>query len=124
MPAPLLLAVLVAAQQPNVPPRRYGMLVSERVVGTRRICVYNNPGSAPPPQDRQRQRAVGRAEPCPARDPGPPPPRPVQIPAMAMLSGQRAERGQRVCVYTYLRQEYSRVISAGRTCPLTPHFFD
>ncbi len=124
MSASLILMLALAAQQPMVPPPRYGVLVSERVQGTRRICVYNNPMRAPPPQERLRQRAVGLAEPCPYNDPGPPRPRPAPIPAMAQLSGQRLQGGQRICVYTYLYREYYRSIAADRSCPLTPHFFE
>ncbi len=120
----LILFALIAAQQPTGPAPRYGELVSQRVQGIRRICVYNNPQAAPPPQERLRQRAIGLAEPCPHRDPGPPPPQRAQIPAMATLTGQRLQGGRKLCVYTYLRLEYGRSIPVDRSCPLTPHFFE
>ena len=120
----LIFLALIAAQQPTGPAPRYGELVGERVQEIRQICVYNNPQAAPRPPDRLRQRAIGLAEPCPRRDPGPPPPRQVQIPVMAQLSGQRLQGRQKLCVYTYLRQEYGRLIPVDRSCPLTPHFFE
>ena len=101
-----------------------GDLVSERVEGTRRICVYDNSRAASPQRVRLRQRQIGRGEPCPRHDPGPPAPRTEPIPSLATLTNDQLRGNERVCVYHYLGRDYEHRHSVDEACPYTPNFFN
>lgn len=105
-------------------PAAQAQLVSQTVVGVRRICTYNNPDPARRRSEELVRRAVGRGEPCPARYPRPAAARPAAIPMMATLVRKRRQAGQHFCDYQYLGRVYSRPVRAIQICPRTPHFFD
>lgn len=98
-------------------------LVSQRVAGMNRLCVYANPNYSERRRTPQLIRRIGAGEPCPVRYT---PPRPVSpeipIPAMATLKDERSENGQRICVYSYSGRDYRQIARPGFGCPYTPHF--
>ena len=96
-------------------------MVSQRVLGINRMCYYANPDLGARARTPVISRRIGAGEPCPVRYTRPEPPR-VSVPSMAMLTGERIERGLRVCVYEYTGRRYTRAIPLAANCPLTPHF--
>lgn len=118
-----LLAILVCA----TPPASAQQLVSQRVVGAVRYCMYTNPIAT----RRQREpfvgRRIGRGEPCPRRFGRSDMPTPntsltedPSIPLMATLTRQEVREGQRICIYSYLDRTYNRAIPLTNACPYTP----
>jgi hypothetical protein len=98
-------------------------LVSQRVAGVNRLCSYANPNYSERRRAPQLVRRIGAGEPCPVRYTPPPPVSPrVPIPAMATLTDERFENGQKICVYAYSGREYPYAMRAGFNCPYTPHF--
>ena len=98
-------------------------LVSQRMAGLNRFCVYSNPNREQSRRTPRLIRRIGAGEPCPVRYTPPPPVRPEPaVPSMATLRDQRSENGQRICVYSYEGRDYRRVARAGFSCPYTPHF--
>jgi hypothetical protein len=113
----LLAAMLVAATAAEA------RLVSQRVMGASRVCVYENPIYN---QRRSRplvEHRIGRGEPCPTSYPTQAAVQPAQIPTMATLAEERHVGGEHICVYRYMGRNYPRPIRPGQYCPLTPHFF-
>ena len=97
-------------------------LLSQRISGTHRICVYENPGIHAPPRSASRaatgqELQVGLGEPCPQRRPPTPVQRPSGIPAAATLVAVERGASGTVCRYTFLGIIYSRPIPTGRICP-------
>lgn len=87
-------------------------LEEQRAEGIHRTCVYRNVREV-------RTLQVGRGEPCPARY------RERReeaqtIPTFATLKERRYQRGQTVCVYTYLGREHLRPLPSGSHCTYTP----
>jgi len=132
----ILLALLFVV----APVAAHAQLLDDRMDGIRRVCVYagetRDPRSAltndAMDNDRRRGRqdrrtiTVGAWENCPQQFPiereqdvldGPPPP----PPPFAMLRDQRLAVDHRECIYSYLGQDYTRVVPSNAVCTLTPN---
>lgn len=117
----IAIASLLAAGLLATAPPAEARLVSQRVLGINRMCYYSNPAAGSRRRTPALSRRIGAGEPCPVRY-SPPEPARVTVPSMAMLTGERIERGLRVCVYEFTGRRYTRAIPLDATCPLTPHF--
>jgi hypothetical protein len=121
------LAVAIAAALPLVG-QAEARLVSQRVQGVSRLCVYQvgrlkEMGVSVRRVGELRERRIGRGEPCPGRDPGPPRVAVnTAIPPYARLVRDPTPGLQRYCVYEYLGSIYRRPVASGGQCPSTPSF--
>lgn len=111
----LLLATAPAAE---------ARLVSQYVAGVNRVCRYENPNAGRRQTVPLVSRLIGSGEPCPVRYPSQRNLRTSAIPSMATLKGRQRVAGRDICLYEYLGREYSRAVTPGAACPLTPNFFN
>jgi hypothetical protein len=114
-----ILALLLA-----VAPAAEARLVSQYVAGVNRVCRYENPNAGRRQTVPLVSRLIGSGEPCPIRYPSQRNLRTNAIPSMATLKGRQRVEGRYFCVYEYLGRNYSRAVTPGAACPLTPHFFN
>lgn len=91
-------------------------LVSQRVDGIERLCVYEKEG--PTATIREVVR-IGFGEPCPEQK-ATSERRVARIPIMAQLRRTMTRGSRRVCVYSYSGRNYERTIPINRVCPITP----
>jgi hypothetical protein len=105
-------------------PAAEARLVSQYVAGVNRVCRYENPNAGRRQTVPLVSRLIGSGEPCPVRYPSQRNLRNNIIPSMATLKGRQRAGGRDICLYEYLGRTYSRPVTPGAACPLTPHFFN
>jgi hypothetical protein len=123
-PWAMLRRVVIFALLLAIAPAAEARLVSQYVAGVNRVCRYENPNAGRRQTVPLVSRLIGSGEPCPVRYPSQRNLRTNAIPSMATLKGRQRAGGRDICVYEYLGRDYSRAVSPGAACPLTPHFFN
>jgi hypothetical protein len=123
-PWAMLRRVAIFALLLTIAPAAEARLVSQYVAGVNRVCRYENPNAGRRQTVPLVSRLIGSGEPCPIRYPNQRNLRTNAIPSMATLKGRQRVAGRDLCVYEYLGRSYSRAVTPGAACPLTPHFFN
>lgn len=106
-------ATLVALSSPAG-----AQLISQRVEGDRRICIYYGSDRLPNDQLVARQLTLGAGQDCPSTAPYHDPDAPA--PGNAMLVRETQENGQRLCVYGQSGLEWWMPIPFAAHCAMTP----
>lgn len=91
-------------------------LISERLDGMRRVCVYRGPTGILTDTDRTSEYRVGMAENCPGSMPG------VSgspLPPTARLQSEREIGQNRICTFEQAGRIWERSVGAGRSCPMS-----
>ena len=118
--ATFILSALVLSVATSTPAA--AQLLSDRVAGEQRSCIYVGSDQLADGQIVQRSTVVPASQPCPDiapyRDPN------QRIPGNAALLRETVENGQRRCVYGQGGVEYTRVIPPTRYCAATPDLLD
>lgn len=103
-------------------PTAQAQLLSDRVFGDQRVCVYVGADQTADGQLIPRNTAVPASQPCPDIAPFRDPNRPV--PGNAALTGETTQNGQRQCTYSQGGVDYTRAISLTQRCAMTPDLLD
>ncbi len=96
-------------------------LVSERLQGNRRICVYAT-DAGPFTGQEERAIAVSEVENCPST---PPPQRSTgPLPTTAQLRSWDVEQGRRICTFEQGGEIWVRAVDISRSCPVVAGLLD
>jgi hypothetical protein len=99
----------------SLPAPVQAQLVSERVDGLQRVCVYRGTTGLVSGADREYEYRVGLAQNCPGTIPtesGSP------LPPTARLQSERQIGQSRICTFEEGGRTWQRAVSAGQACPL------
>ena len=97
-------------------------LLSDRVNGERRECVYVGSDQSADGQMTPRIASVPAGQPCPDVAPYHDPNRPIPGNA-ALIRDEPASAGRR-CIYTQAGVEYVRFVPSTQRCAMTPDLLD
>lgn len=110
---PIHLAISIACA--GLASAAHGQLVSERLEGPERVCVYRDTVSAYTSAQGAREYRVGMAENCPL---SPPLPGSAPLPPTARLTSESVSGTLRQCTYEQAGLTWRSSIPADRSCPL------
>lgn len=113
---------VVASGLVLVAPLASAQLLSDRVVDTRRLCIYVGSDQSADGQIVPRNTIVPASQPCPDIAPYRDPNRPV--PGNAALIRETTDNGRRQCVYAQGGVNYTREVPITQHCAMTPDLLD
>lgn len=108
-------AILLTGLAVALPAGLAAQLLDDRLEGPRRICTYDEGGSALSGQPGRRL-VIDSAQTCPASPPARR--RSGEPPGTAQLQSWTVEQGQRVCIYEQEGEIWTRNINISLVCPI------
>jgi hypothetical protein len=109
-----LIAASAALLLPS--PASAQLLMSERLEGLRKLCIYSVPPGPLSGNNNEGQVEVGAAQNCPQVRPLPP--GDGSLPGTAQLRSWTVENGRRTCLYEYSGRVWPTTVAINVTCPM------